>query len=144
MKRSDITNKKFGFQTAIKPVGKTKWGNVIWLCRCDCGNEHEVPQGKLVQGKSKSCGCYALKLHVKQLEEHGITTGGKPRTFIIWVGMKSRCLNPRNIGYKRYGGRGISICEEWLSFEKFHNWAMDNGFSVLISIIHSPIMKFLE
>lgn len=128
MKRIDITNKRFGFQTAIKPVGKNKWRNVLWLCKCDCGKEHEVSQSKLVQGKSKSCGCYALKLHVQQLEKHGITTGGKPRTFTIWVGMKARCMKPTNVSYKSYGARGITVCQEWLVFENFHKWAIENGY----------------
>ena len=124
----DLTNQRFGRQIAIKPCGKNRYGNVLWLCKCDCGKEHIVASGKLIQGKSKSCGCYARDLHVKQLERHGITTGGKPRTFNIWNGMKARCLNPKAVSYKNYGGRGITICEEWLVFENFHEWAMNNGY----------------
>lgn len=125
----DLTNQRFGRQVAKEPVGKNKYGNVLWFCECDCGNEHIVPSGKLVQGKSRSCGCLAREMHIKQLEKHGITTGGKPRTFVIWNGMKSRCLNPKSVSYKNYGGRGISICNEWMNFENFHNWALGNGYS---------------
>lgn len=71
----DLSNQRFGRLVAIKPCGKNKYRNVLWLCRCDCGKEHIVPSGKLLQGKSKSCGCYAHDLHVAQLEKHGITTG---------------------------------------------------------------------
>lgn len=124
----DLANQRFGRQVAVKPCGKNKYGNVLWLCKCDCGNEHIVASGKLVQGKSKSCGCYSREIRIQQLQKHGITTGGKPRTFIIWNGMKARCLNPNATSYKSYGARGITVCEEWLTFENFHKWAMSNGY----------------
>lgn len=125
----DLSGQRFGRQIAVGRVGKNEWGNTLWLCRCDCGKEHIVPSGKLVQGKSRSCGCLKRDIGIKQLEKHGITTGGKPRTFIIWNGMKARCLNPKAVSFKNYGGRGISICEDWLVFENFHNWAVSNGYS---------------
>lgn len=125
---NNLIGKRFGRLTVIKQQGKNKWRNYMWLCKCDCGNEHLVAGGKLIQGKVTSCGCYAKELHIKQLEKHGITTDGKPRTFIIWNGMKARCLNPKSTSYKNYGARGIKICDEWLSFENFHNWAISNGY----------------
>ena len=130
----DLTGQRFGRQVAIKPVGINKYRNYLWLCKCDCGNEHIVASGKLVQGKSRSCGCLANDMHIKQLEKHGITTGGKPRTFNIWNGMKARCLNPKSISFKNYGGRGILICDEWLLFENFHNWAMASGYDDELTI----------
>lgn len=133
-KMSDITGQKFNRLVAIEPHSKNKWGNVVWKCKCECGNEHLAAEGKLKQGKVKSCGCLAKELHIKQLETHGLTTGGKPRTFIIWNGMKYRCLNPKSDSYQSYGGRGIKICEEWLNFEKFHDWAINNGYSDELSL----------
>ncbi|GGD04882.1 hypothetical protein [Enterococcus wangshanyuanii] len=124
----DLTNQRFGRHIAIKQVGVNKWRNCLWLCRCDCGKEHVVSSGKLIQGKSKSCGCLAHDVRVEQLEKHGITTGGKPRTFIIWNGMKARCYNKKATSYKTYGAKGIEICDEWLRFENFHNWAISNGY----------------
>ena len=125
----DLSGQRFGRLVAIRPCGKNKFGNFCWLCKCDCGKEHIVASGKLVSGSTKSCGCYAKDVHIKQLEKHGITTGGKPRTFTIWNDMKARCLNPNSISYKRYGGRGISICEKWLTFKNFHEWAMNSGYA---------------
>ena len=128
----DISNMRFGRQIAVKPVSKNKYGNILWLCKCDCGNEHIVSSGKLVQRKSMSCGCLKSEKSRERLEKHGITSGGKPRTLIIWNGMKARCYNPKSISYKSYGARGIRICDEWLGeqgFENFHNWAMANGYN---------------
>lgn len=128
MKKRDLTNMRFGRLTAIKSIGKNKWGNCMWLCICDCGKEHIVPSGKLINERSSSCGCLKKELCTKRLEKHGLTTNGEPRTFIIWKGMKARCYNPNSISFKSYGKRGIKVCKEWLSFEKFHTWAMLNGY----------------
>lgn len=125
----DLTMQRFGRLVAIKPVGTDKWGNYRWLCKCDCGNEKIIKSSKLVQGRTRSCGCYRKEVSTKSLEKHGITTGGKPRTFIIWGGMKARCYNSDNSSYKSYGARGITVCKEWLIYKNFHNWAINNGYS---------------
>ena len=124
MRIRDLTGMRFGRQIALSVQGKNQWGNCLWLCGCDCGKEHLVPSGKLLNGNSKSCGCLATETHIKQLEKHGITTGGKPRTFTIWCGMKARCFYQKCPTYGAYGGRGITVCDEWLTFENFHNWAL--------------------
>lgn len=49
----DLSERRFGRQVAIKPMGRNQYRNVLWLCKCDCGNEHVVASGKLVQGKAK-------------------------------------------------------------------------------------------
>lgn len=126
---NDLTGQRFGRLTVEAREGRDKWGSVTWRCHCDCGKEHVAGAGKLKSGKTRSCGCFALDMRIAQLERHGITTGGKPRTFIIWSGMKARCLNPRATSYPNYGGRGIAICDEWLSFENFHKWAMLHGYA---------------
>lgn len=124
----DLTGQRFGRHVAVKISGKNKWGNILWLCKCDCGKEHVVPSGKLVQKKSRSCGCLARDMRIRQLEKHGITTGGKPRTFVILNGMKARCFNPKSVSYKSYGKKGVSVCDDWLEFKNFHNWAIANGY----------------
>lgn len=56
--------------------------------------------------------------------------GGKnTRLYSIWKTMRNRCRNPNNYKYHRYGGRGISVCEEWDDFETFREWALLNGYS---------------
>ena len=125
----NLIGDRFGRLTVISKNGKTKWGNITWKCVCDCGKTVIIPGGRLKSGHTKSCGCLAYDMHVKQLETHGYTTGGRPRTLTIWCGMKARCLNPKSISYRNYGARGISICREWLSFKAFHEWAIANGYS---------------
>ena len=125
----NLIGNRFGKLTVVSQNGKNKHGNILWLCKCDCGNEHTVPSGKLIQGKSKSCGCYSIEMKQKRATRHGLTINGiKPRTFIIWNGMKSRCLNENSNNFHRYGGRGITICKEWLVYENFHIWAISAGY----------------
>ena len=125
----DLTGKRFGRLLVIKKAGVDKWGSTLWECKCDCGNAYIARSGKLVQGKTTNCGCYTSELRSKAAAKHGLLKHGiKPRTFIIWNGIKARCLNKKSISYKNYGARGITICDEWLYFENFHNWALRNGY----------------
>jgi hypothetical protein len=87
------------------------------LCRCDCGRVAIVNQGTLVSGKSQSCGCLNRETTLKALTTHGMV---HTRVYRIWVGMKARCLNPRSCSFENYGGRGITICDKWLSFAGFY------------------------
>lgn len=53
----------------------------------------------------------------------------KTRIYSIYKGMKDRCRYKTNDNYMRYGGRGIRVCEEWLSdFMSFYDWAINNGY----------------
>lgn len=81
----DLTNQRFGRQIAVMPCGKNKYGNMLWLCKCDCGAEHIVASGKLIQGKSKSCGCYKRDICTEQLKKHGITRVHQRKTRFIEI-----------------------------------------------------------
>ena len=59
------------------------------------------------------------------MAKHGLARG---RLYNAWRDMKNRCLNPNNIGYSNYGGRGITVCDEWLEYKPFHDWACSNGY----------------
>lgn len=61
-------------------------------------------------------------------------SGKKTSLYRSWCGMKQRCLNPNNPKYKRYGGRGIKVCTEWLDIVGFYNWAINNGWQEGFSI----------
>lgn len=124
-RRKDLTGKRFGRLVAISyTTRKTKNGTeVLWRCRCDCGNEVTVTLGKLVSGHTKSCGCYRSDVcHSKKVIKND-------RIYSIWTNMKQRCKNKNIINYKNYGARGISVCKEWdESFDLFYEWSMDNGY----------------
>ena len=105
---------KFNKLTAINFHHKSKWREAYWLFRCDCGNEKVVCVNNVKRNISKSCGC----LYGKHLITHNMS---KTKVLESWHSMKNRCLNKNNPRYKYYGGRGITICKEWLKFENFYN-----------------------
>lgn len=96
-----------------------------WKCLCDCGNTVVVRGYNLVSGGTKSCGCLMRERASEQNKTHGET---KTRIHNIWNHMKQRCENPSNKAYGWYGGRGISVCEEWHDYTVFRNWAVSHGY----------------
>jgi len=100
-----------------------------WECLCECGKQLFVAAGGLQSGKRKSCGCY-LKDN-PPFRKHGLDGS---RINQIWYNMKTRCFNKNNGQYVDYGGRGITICEEWLDFMNFYNWAIANGYEDNLTI----------
>lgn len=73
------------------------------------------------------------KTHGLSLDENG----RKTRLYGLWGRMKQRCRDPRAKDYPRYGGRGISICQEWRDFKNFHDWALSNGYNDSLTIERS-------
>ena len=60
--------------------------------------------------------------------EHGFTIRRRNHpVYSVWKGMKERCMNPKSVAYKNYGGRGISVCNEWKDPERFVSWCLANG-----------------
>lgn len=124
-RHTDLTGKRFGRLIVLGYSHSEKF-RPRWRCRCDCGNEVIVAANQLERGKTKSCGCLVHRRYIKQ-------NGG--RLYRIYVGMKTRCYNPNATGYQNYGGRGITICREWLAdFWTFHTWAMNNGYKAGLTI----------
>ena len=119
----DLTGKRFGKLTVIEKHSQDKWGGWNWLCRCDCGNETVVSGGHLRGMKTKSCGCSRKE---SKNFSHKMTGS---RIYSIWQAMKSRCYYDKNKRFKYYGGRGITVCDEWKnSFISFYEWSMKNGY----------------
>lgn len=116
-KAIDLTGQLFGRLTVLKPTQRRKSGCIVWLCGCSCGNKCFVNTGHLQKGNTKSCGCLARNLLIKRSTVHKMA---KTRIYKAWIGMIQRCENPNNQAYKRYGSRGIRVCERWHSFENFY------------------------
>lgn len=104
----DLTGQRFGKLTVIRDDGR-KWGQVYWLCECDCGNITHVSSRCLRLGQSKSCGCL--------VRTHGLSGTPEHRT---WIRIHQRCYNPHNDNYAEYGGRGIVVDSRWSTFEQFY------------------------
>ena len=99
-------------------------GGDCYYCKCDCGNGKEVPIQALRKGDSQSCGCYNHDIITKFGESHY-----KEPLYRVWARMKDRCFNKNDKAYENYGGRGISVCEEWTgSYLTFREWAMSSGY----------------
>lgn len=91
------------------------------ICSCDCGKEADIYVGNLRSGAVQSCGCLQAELLAARATKHGDTRGARwSREYQCWAGMIQRCTNPNTKAFPGYGGRGISVCDEWrASFEQF-------------------------
>lgn len=116
----DIAGDRFGRLVALEFLGIGKHGR-IWRLVCDCGNPVQATIGSLRQGNTTSCGCKRRESLSKSRRVHGMSGGANKRhqLYSTWLSMRDRCNNPRNPGYKNYGGRGIKVCEEWDDFTQF-------------------------
>lgn len=107
--RYDLTGERFGRLV----VDSYDPSSQSWKCRCDCGNEVLVPSGNLRSTAKQSCGCI----------KEGWATSKRDRRaaeYRIWYHMRLRCLDKEHPDFHRYGGRGITVCQQWVeSFELF-------------------------
>lgn len=110
----DLTGRTFGRLTVIGLGQKTKWGQLRWECKCECGKLIHKCSNPLISGTTRSCGCLRRDVCTARATKHGGKTDGvASREYKSWQDAKSRCFNPNNINYKNYGGRGITMCLEW-------------------------------
>lgn len=130
MKSVDIIGKRFG-RLFVVDFDHADGYRKYYQCICDCGNMKVVLKGNLLAGRTTSCGCYQKE----RASEASSLPPHYRRLRSIFRGMKSRCYDEKCSGYKRYGGRGISICDEWLNnIDSFCKWALDNGYEDGLSI----------
>lgn len=128
----DISGQKYGRLTAMKRAENKKGSKAKWLCRCDCGNETIADSGNLRNGHTKSCGCFNKEVVTERFTTHGLR---QTRLYKIWSCIKQRCGNPKNCDFPDYGGRGITICNEWQKdFQAFNDWALANGYTDELTI----------
>ena len=125
----DLTGEKFGRLTVIGLDESKNTRKTYWICQCECGGIKSARSDSLLCGAIKSCGCMKREQDKVNL---GRTTHGQEgtRLYHIWQGVKRRCNDKNTVCYDRYGGRGITVCEEWNnSFVPFYEWAINNGYT---------------
>lgn len=132
--REEYLNKKYNGLT-VKGF-EHKNNSLSWLCECECGSMKIYNPYKVITGHTKTCGCGKVERCHRLTELYRTKHGGRhERLYNIWHGMKLRCYTPTNKDYNNYGGRGITICEEWINdYAAFRKWALTNGYADDLSI----------
>ena len=125
MRCIDMVGQRFGKLIVVSRAENDKKGQARWLCQCDCGGSTITTRYNLITGQTKSCGCILRSPR---------TTESDSRLSGVHSNMKARCSNPNNTHYKYYGGRGITVCEEWQHVDKFREWAYNNGYKPGLTI----------
>ena len=121
----DIIGHRFGLLEVIEYAGN-KSGHKYFWCRCDCGNMTRVSLSHLRAGSTSSCGCGIGRAASIRNKTHGET---RTRLYRIWANMKTRGSNEKIKCFKYYGGRGITVAEEWNTFEPFRDWSLSHGYN---------------
>jgi len=133
----DLTGQRFNRLIVLHDTEKKSGSNRIWLCQCDCGRLTEVRGDNLRSDRIKSCGCFRKEI-AKEIAKKFMTIHGdakRARLYRIWGNMKARCYNPNSANYKRYGGKGIKICNKWKNnYLAFKLWALANGYQEGLTI----------
>ena len=127
---NDLTGQRFGRLTVVERAENYKDGSARWHCLCDCGNMTTVHAHALKQGRIKSCGCLLAESSKKRMAQlmrkHGMSAS---KLYRVYTAMRERCEKPTCAEYHRYGGRGITVCEEWRNNRNaFFEWAMASGY----------------
>lgn len=112
----------------IEPAGRDKKRNLLWKCHCECGRETIAAGYRLRSGETRSCGCLQRESVAVRNTTHGLAAS---RLYVIWSNMRARCADANNTDY---GGRGIRVCAEWLSFQPFAAWALKNGYAEHLTV----------
>ena len=128
----DLTDKRFG-RLLVKGVSKKvqsgKRERYYWKCICDCGKEKDVRTDCLTSGYVQSCGCLKKeqdRVNLTKFHRHKLSN---TNLWHVYYGILHRCYNESDTHYQNYGGRGITVCDEWKdSFDEFVKWAFENGY----------------
>ena len=124
----DLRGQVFHRLTVLCENGRDKYNRVLWLCRCECGNEVTVCSNNLRNGNTTSCGCYHRDRVVETSTKHGAS---QTRLYYVWSKMLQRVGVHKGASEKDkhyYQDRGITVCDEWLVFENFRDWALSHGY----------------
>jgi len=108
----DLLGRRFGRLLVVGRAENNKHNKACWTCLCDCGSTTAVVGDYLIKGDTASCGC----LWKERVTKHGKSYSPE---YEVWKNMIRRCTNPNAQDYPNYGGRGITVCEDWLKLENF-------------------------
>ena len=115
---------KFGRWQVTYETMVPRDGKVRWKCICECGNVKWVQSSHLINGNSKSCGCWNREIAVINNTTHGLS---KIPEYGIYKNMIRRCYVPTAAFYADYGGRGIQVCDRWRGENGLQNFLSDMG-----------------
>lgn len=130
IRTTDLSGQRYGRLVVLSLFEKRKRNNgqyrIFYKCLCDCGNTTVVRSDRLKNGTTQSCGCISIEKKRNRFFKHGMRG---TQLYGVWLGMMDRCNNKNNSNYKHYGGRGISVCDEWKkNYVSFYKWATTNGY----------------
>ena len=125
----DYRGIKFGKLTPLYPTGDSSYNNVVWHCKCDCGNEVDVPSNYFSL-RHISCGKCGYRFdRIRETHQKYFSADERRLANEIFNNMRTRCYNPNVPAYADYGGRGIYICDEWLHDKlEFVKWSLAHGY----------------
>ena len=132
----DLTGRVFERLTVLRRADKNATnGNPRWVCQCSCPDKTiiEVSGYDLTRGHTRSCGCLAKELAGTYFRKW--LTEDEENLSHVYNAMKQRCYDPNNKSYTDWGGRGITICDEWLNNKRsFVDWALSHGYKPGLTI----------
>lgn len=136
--KENLTDKTFGRLTVLYqvedhmcPSGRR---HDQWLCQCECGSEPVVIIGDSLRygNHTRSCGCLDKETKAIRATKHG---DSYTKLYGLYTSMLGRCNNVNDKRYDDYGGRGIYVCQEWMSdYENFKKWAIEHGYKEGLSL----------
>lgn len=130
----DMVGKKFGRLTVLKYAGVVGRRRTMWICRCDCGSIVEVDGTHLRNGHTKSCGCLCSELIRNVNYKNGLS---RTKLHYAYFNMLNGCYREDNHEFSDYGGRGITVCDEWMGengFVNFADWSLSHGYKEGLTI----------
>ena len=115
---NSIIGQQFGRLAIIDEAPRSEWRNRNrhYVCLCECGNKKIISWTDLRSGNVNSCGCLKKEKLSARQSTHG---NSKHPLYAIWNCMIHRCENPNMHSYKKYGAKGITVCDRWHTFEHF-------------------------
>lgn len=123
----DLAGKRYGRWVVLEQAEPGKGYSTRWLCKCDCGTVKSADGQLLRTGKSQSCGCMSEE---RRIQIPNSIMNDDERLRAIYISIRSACEQPKDPKYHKFGGKGITVCDEWKrSFQAFAEWSKKNGYT---------------